>query len=152
MLKATEQVRAGGNKGPQVFKPLLPSSMTTLLWGWGAGPHSSSGLGCAICLEAPEPGGEDPGEPVTTTQGPAPGSPCTGVPASSALSGPRQSPPPLEECRGTAGRTKRVRGRSGLPEHRARLDFSLARAWVRKPLRSYVALPLRLDFRLSLLG
>lgn len=49
------------------------------------GPHPSSGLGCTACREVSEPGGRAPGELVTPIQGPDTGSPCTEVPASSAL-------------------------------------------------------------------
>lgn len=114
-----------------------------------AGPHPSSELGYIACREALELGKTAPRESVISTQASDPGSPCNGVPASSAPSGPHQSPPHPEECRGIAGKKNiRVRG-TWLPYAQDQTGPSAFPAPGRgsKLLRPYMTLLLQLDFR-----
>lgn len=98
-----------------------------------AGPHPSSELGYIAFREALELGKTAPRESVIFTQASDPGLPCNGVPASSAPSGPHQSPPHPEECRGIAGK-KNIRVRGDLASLCTGSDWTLSfpRAWKRK--------------------
>lgn len=149
MLKATKQRSAGGDKGSQESKPLFPCSVPALLQGWDGGALACTGLSCTACRGAPEPGGVAPWLPVNPAQAPDPGSPCTVAPASSALSGPHQSPPHPGECHGIAGR-RNTRVGGDLASPCTGPDWTLC--LLRAQEGPHVVLPLQLDFRLSSLG